>query len=388
MDLRSFRFLHAADFRLDVPCMGVRDLTPELCRLFVNARYAAARHVFDTAIAHEVNFVVLAGGLLDPALPGLRGPLFLIEQFERLAQHGIKVYWAGATFLSIGRWPRQAPLPSNLRLFAKGAASQIHERNSRPVARLLLLDEDPVRPLSSKLFTIGIDPQCTTATRDAESAVDYWALGGQSQRDTHTFDGNIVHFPGSPQGRIPEEVGPHGCSLVTVDGAGDVSIQPVATDVVRWCQEAFRFCDHTPWTEVEQQFEERVDRLRHELTSTPTVEMAVINWTVTGSGLSMQRLMQPEMQRQLMSKLNTRFQNRVPAIWNLDLDAVIDARQLDDWQSESTSLGAFLREAAGMSESLSQGHGAENAPPFFNQPFRRKVTNEGIHQLRKALLTN
>lgn len=388
MDLRSFRFLHAADFRLDIPCLGAPDLMPELCHLFIDARYAAARNVFDAAIAHHVDFVVLAGGLLEPQLPGLRGPLFLIEQFDRLAQHGIKVYWAGATFLSNGRWPRHARLPSNLRLFAKGAASQIHEKNSRPVARLLMVDDDPVRPLNSNLFTVAIDPHCTAASWDADSAVDYWALGGRPQPDTQVLQRKVVHFPGTPQGRTPDEVGPHGCSVVTVDGKGDVSIQPVASDVVRWHREELAIGVQTKWAEVEQQFEERLDRLRTELAFSPTVEMAVVHWTVTGSGLSMQRLLRPESQRQLLSNLNVRSQAYVPAIWNHELAPVIDPHQLDDWHQESTSLGAFLRELAEISDSLQQGHGNENAPTFINTPFRQKVTNEGICRLRTELQTN
>ncbi len=381
MDSRSFRFLHTADFRLDTPCLGVPQLSGDLRRLFIDARYAAAQRVFDAAIAHEVDFVVLAGALLDPQLPGLRGPLFLIQQIERLAKHGIKVYWAGATFLTHGRWPSHAPLPSNLRLFARGASSQIHERHARPVARLLSVDEDPVRPAASNLFTIALHPHCTTAFRGIDATVDYWALGGKSQRETHTLNGDVAHFPGSPQGRTPDEQGPHGCSIVEVDATGNVSIKLVATDIVRWCSEELTLSAHATWAKLKQQLEQRLSELRDELTATSLVEMAVINWTVSGSGLSMQRLMQPRFQQPLLNELNARQHPQAPALWSRRLDTVVDLHQLEDWQNEQTSLGAFLRELGQMSESLWTTHAPKTAPHEFTNRLRRQVVNEGIHRL-------
>ena len=61
----------------------------------LNAPYNAAHSVFDAALTERVAFVILAGNILQADLTGPRGTAFLIEQFQRLAEAGIAVYWAG-----------------------------------------------------------------------------------------------------------------------------------------------------------------------------------------------------------------------------------------------------------------------------------------------------
>ncbi len=95
MSNRSFRFLHAGDFHLERPLMGVAEVPDHLRDLFLEAPYLAARRVFDAALAEDVRFVVLTGGICVPSAAGPRGPLFLAEQFVRLAERGIGVYSAG-----------------------------------------------------------------------------------------------------------------------------------------------------------------------------------------------------------------------------------------------------------------------------------------------------
>ncbi len=86
MDMRSFRFLHAADFRLDTPCLGVPDLPPDLRPLFVDARYATARRVFDTAIAREVG---LSGSLSATHGQPTTGPAFNSLLCRKVTNEGI-----------------------------------------------------------------------------------------------------------------------------------------------------------------------------------------------------------------------------------------------------------------------------------------------------------
>ena len=92
----SFRFLHAADFQLDVPLHGVQEVPDSISRWMIDAPYLAAERVFDTAIQEHVRLVVLSGNLLDLIAPHPRSICFLREQFERLAGHAISVCWAGS----------------------------------------------------------------------------------------------------------------------------------------------------------------------------------------------------------------------------------------------------------------------------------------------------
>ncbi len=86
MSIRPFRFIHASDFHLERPLMGVTEVPDHLRELFLEAPYTAAKQVFDAALAEEADFVVLPGGILNPTEAGPRGPLFLAAQFARLSR--------------------------------------------------------------------------------------------------------------------------------------------------------------------------------------------------------------------------------------------------------------------------------------------------------------
>src|SRR5215204_2447145 len=89
----SFRFLHAADLRLELPVVGLDEVPAHLLDALLNAPYDAARRVFDAAIKERVDFVILSGNVVNPLRCGPRGIAFLLEQFHRLAEAEINVYW-------------------------------------------------------------------------------------------------------------------------------------------------------------------------------------------------------------------------------------------------------------------------------------------------------
>src|SRR5262245_61855813 len=90
-----FRFLHASDLHLERPLSGITEAPDHLRSLFLEAPYQAAERLFELAVSEKVDFVVLAGDVLDPSLCGPRGPIFLCEQFRLLNDRSIVVYWAG-----------------------------------------------------------------------------------------------------------------------------------------------------------------------------------------------------------------------------------------------------------------------------------------------------
>jgi DNA repair protein SbcD/Mre11 len=120
MSSRPFRFIHASDFHLEQPLMGVAEVPDHLRELFLDAPYAAAQQVFEAALAEDVGFVVLSGDILQPLATGPRGPLFLAEQFARLAARGIGVYWAGGAVDPPETWPGVVKLPQNVHVFPRG----------------------------------------------------------------------------------------------------------------------------------------------------------------------------------------------------------------------------------------------------------------------------
>src|SRR5262245_12489734 len=115
MSQRPFSFLHAADLHIDRPLAGVSDAPAPLVDLFVDAPLKAAERIFDAAIDQQVDFVVLSGDVIDEAEAGPREWLFLVDQFERLAERKISIYWCGGASDSRCDWPTYVSWPRNVR---------------------------------------------------------------------------------------------------------------------------------------------------------------------------------------------------------------------------------------------------------------------------------
>ena len=112
MSNRPFRFVHASDLHLELPPLGLAEVPDHLRELFIESAYWAAQRVFETVLAEEAELLVLSGGVLHPEHTGPRGPLFLVEQFTRLAEREIPVYWAGGSVDPPEAWPAAITLPA------------------------------------------------------------------------------------------------------------------------------------------------------------------------------------------------------------------------------------------------------------------------------------
>ena len=88
---------------------GVAEVPEHLREPLLEAAYTAAGRVFDAVLAEEAEFLVLSGDILHPPQTGPRGPLFLCEQFARLAQRQIPVYWASGGVDPPEVWPAVIP---------------------------------------------------------------------------------------------------------------------------------------------------------------------------------------------------------------------------------------------------------------------------------------
>ena len=121
MSDQPFRFLHSADFRLDQPLYGLTEIPDHLHSALIDGAYRSAERVFDTAISEKVAFVCLTGNLLNLALPTARSISFLRDQFERLGERGIAVYWSGSHQDTAHHWPALITLPDSIHRFGPSA---------------------------------------------------------------------------------------------------------------------------------------------------------------------------------------------------------------------------------------------------------------------------
>ena len=159
MPTRPFRFVHASDFHLEQPLMGVAEIPDHLRELFLESPYLAARQVFEAVLAEDAKFLLLSGGIVTPDA-GPRGPAFLVEQFARLAGRGINVYWAGSTGDPSEAWPASFKLPQNVHIFPRSQVESLFvQDNAGPLARLAGISCDGQRPLRPAIF-YPIRPGC------------------------------------------------------------------------------------------------------------------------------------------------------------------------------------------------------------------------------------
>ena len=342
-----FRFIHGANFHLEMPPFGVREVPDSLYELFLDAAYKSATRLFDTAINEEVDFVLLAGDLLHARYTGPRGPLFLVEQFQRLAEKKIRVYWAGGRVDPPESWPPSIRLPENVHRFRAGEPQEvIHRRDDTPLARITGVARSgdgrfipgEFEPDAPGLFAIGL----TNGTVDLDllqsTRVDYWALGGRHSRQTLSKSMPVVHYPGTPQGRQPDDIGPHGCSLVQVDRERNAQVTLMPCDVLRWQDERVEIKAEAEEDDLTLELEERLENLA---SATPGTDL-LVSLTVTGSGPLVAKLQQPGRTDEILMKLHEEFGTRQPAVWTVALN-VETSSYPGEWYEQDSIRGDFLR---------------------------------------------
>lgn len=348
MSDQPFRFLHASDFHLESPLSGVCETPPHLRELFLDAAYWAAERVFETALAEEVDLVVLVGDLLDVRRTGARGPLFLQQQLNRLRERSVPVYWAGGNIDPPDAWPDGITLPDNVTVFRRGAVEHfVYQRGGEPIAQLLGRSrgsKKKIRPADfvpdpHGPFSIAVAYGAADAAALSPGRVSYWALGGRHSRRTFVTGDRVVHYPGTPQGRSFDEVGPHGCSLVTVDERGRASTALLPCDVLRLHRERIVVDETIARADLERLLRERMQSL---IAGSPRTDLLVA-WTVSGSGPLLRRL-RPSTAADLLEWLRREFGHGTPSAWSVSLQIEPAEVLPPEYYAQETILGDFLRE--------------------------------------------
>jgi DNA repair protein SbcD/Mre11 len=342
------RFLHASDLHLEQPARGVADVPDHLRELFLECPYAAARRVFEAALTREVDFVVLSGDVVDARRSGPRGAVFLAEQFGRLAERSIGVFWASGRADPVDAWPGGVELPQNVVRFPAGRVEgHVIRRDGRPIARVLGAGRDRRRKLSPRDFAApddGLPAVAALYGRTDPAAlrgrgIDYWALGGRHRRETLCEGAVTAHFPGTPQGRRDEEPGAHGCTLVEIDQQRAVWLTELAADVMRWIAHRVVIDESIGRADLETLLRQRMETT---VRSHPGVDL-LVRWTVAGGGALAAELRRGPLAAELLEGLRRQFGFGPPAGWSLGLEVDPPAAAASATPEDETIRGEFLR---------------------------------------------
>ncbi len=350
MSTWPFRFVHAADLHLELPPGGVDHVPEHLRLLFLDAAYSAAQRVFETVLTEEADFVILSGDILDPQQTGPRGPLFLVEQFGRLHERGIPVYWAGGKIDPPDAWPATIRLPENVHIFPQGRIEEfVVRRESTAIARVIGVSRGENRgirpsdfvPDPAGVFSIAVIHGSADADALRGRGIHYWALGGNHRRQTLFHSPHVAHCPGSPQGRSPKETGPHGCTVVHVSDERSVRVTAATTDWLRWHTEQVTIEESTTRAELDRMLDERIRTLKE---TTAGVDL-MVSWRILGTGRLAAQLRHGKLAAELLEGLRVRHGFGPPAAWSVSLAAEPPAALDPEIYEQDSILGDFLREA-------------------------------------------
>jgi exonuclease SbcD len=342
-----FRFLHAADFRLDQALFGFAEAPQPLGELLIDAPYLAAQRVFDAAIEERVDFVILSGDLVDLNRASPRAIAFLIENFEQLDTHGIATYWSAGKANPPQDWPAAARLPSGVQVFPSIEREELsHFRGDRPVANIVgrswhgtsFTHVGEFKTDTDGLPTIVVGYGQADAEKLQDQVVDYWALGGQPQRQSLGTAQRVVHYAGSPQGRCAEEPGAHGCTLVHVASDRTFRKQFLPCDAVRWITERLTLKADTTLDKVQETLSDRVQQLRAENDSRPLI----VTWKLRGGDHLGGPAKRREMSLEWLTWLRKEFASAKPCVWTQAVELYVPLLP-EDWLGEDSMLGDFLR---------------------------------------------
>lgn len=355
----SLRFVQAGDFHLELPLYGVAEVPANLRDTFIEAPYQAAEKVFDAAISENADFLLLCGDVVDPHAAGARGILFLVDQFERLAEHEIPIYWVGGNVDAPDSWPASALLPDNVHVFPRGRLTEtVFHRDDRPVARICGASRGGKASINASEFATVDDGVFSIAMAYGEAdehamtqrPIDYWAVGGRHHRESLASSPVAVHYAGTPQGRNPAEVAAHGCTLVEVDESRKITTRLVTTDVLRWHSERVVIDAATDARRLEQILGERMQRLvdgagqRH----------LMISWSIAGDSPATQQLRRDNLADEMLTTLRAGFLQSEAAVWTVAIEAESNGGFPDSWYDEDTMLGELLRNAQALEHDTSE----------------------------------
>ena len=270
--MSKIRFIHTDYLRLATPVSGIADAPDWLRQLATNCVRQATRNVIDAAIAREVDFLLIAGGVTESSLDLPAAVEWLSHQFARLNQHGIQVVVT---------------------------ANDHHEASLlRDICDLVLSPGDQFSVSQGHGHQCQIHPQQTSspATNDLVVCVGRKlgsipgrtvynavpAILSSENCGTSTHNGLLQVSAGAVQAVGPNEALEFGCVLVESDGQHtQLSSEFIVTDVIRFATEDLDLSASTTVDSLATAILQASDSIGKSLTQT-----AVVDWCVNAELLS------------------------------------------------------------------------------------------------------
>jgi DNA repair protein SbcD/Mre11 len=353
----QFRLLHAGDLALDVPLSGLSQIPAGLRQTLIDAPFTAAERVFDVAIQEQVAAVFLVGAVGDPRVPTARSLAFVREQFDRLSGAGIPLFWSCSVGERTAQWLRATRLPDSIHVFLGPRVEEVLYTSPAGWVLRVLGRGGPGTAVRGTDFRVDSDgPYCVVLTSGhAEGPalstvpVDYWALGGCADRKTLFTEPHVAHYPGTPQGRNPNAIGPHGCTLLEVRPSQTSRLRFIPCDRVRWHHERVIASSGMSWEELSNLLARRISELRSQTPAGPLL----VRWTLVAGDLSKGPGGLRSLAERAYRWMCTEQERAEEPCWPVSVEEEVPDRVSAGMYDEDTLLGDYLREVRRLGEDTS-----------------------------------
>jgi DNA repair exonuclease SbcCD nuclease subunit len=250
---RAVKFIHAADIHLDSPLTGLSAYADAPVAALRTATRDAFTNLVTEAIEQQVDFIVIAGDLYDGTWKDHNTGIYFCKEMGRLKKVGIPVYVLFGNHDAESEMTKKLQLPDNVFTFDSRKPKTFQLDNLKVALHgQSFKEKETTGNLASGypapvqgMFNIGVlhtalEGNAAHATYAPCSldelhakGYDYWALGHVHEHQIWRGASTVV-FPGNLQGRHIRETGARGAVLVTVDEAGEQSLERLLVDVLRW----------------------------------------------------------------------------------------------------------------------------------------------------------
>ena len=285
------KFIHAADIHLDSPLIGLQKYDGAPVEEIRVASRRAFQNLVELAVSEKAYFILIAGDLYDGDWKDYNTGLFLSSQMSRLREEGIKVFIIAGNHDAASQITKHLRMPDNVKnLSVKSTETvildelgvAIHGRGyyARAIIEDLVAGYPQALPhyLNIGLLHTSLDgreghePYAPTTIQSLLSkGYDYWALGHVHKREVVCKEPWVI-FPGNIQGRHVREVGPKGCTLVSIDDGHIACTEHRDLDVMRWI---VIFMDARQMSSVEDLREQVSDNLTRAIMENHGIPLAM-----------------------------------------------------------------------------------------------------------------
>ncbi len=239
----AFKFVHAADLRLDGPFTGLHRPSAAVLERLRDVAYQALDNLVALCKAERADFLLVAGDVFDGADRSVRAQFRFRDALADLAAGGTESFVVHGCCDPLPAWLSSIDWPEGVHVFGPhpGWAEYVRDDEVLAVIRGASVlnpgapgaqDGSPPPPPPPGPFTIDLR-HCDTDSMPLGEA-DYRALGatpgGPGAAGTPDLAGSPV---GPVQGTCPEETGPHGCRVIEVEADRSVTARFAALDAVR-----------------------------------------------------------------------------------------------------------------------------------------------------------